>query len=306
MKRIFATICGAIACCSLFAQYNTQGGGSQAANPTVMVMPDLGSTMTPEKLEAAAQDNEVVVMCLAKIKEIFTSHDYPIKDYVATLRQLRTEGMLSREQGASSDLAKMLVENSSTDVVVYFKPMVQRHSDGSLEVSVAIDAQETKVAQTFATKSYSSGKFNTTDSVRLATRVVGMISNNFFDEFANGFANMVSEGRLLRVKIDFAQGCDIDAYTEVGTNGNDLETELRDWIEQNAFNSNGDLKSSEQYINMEFRVPVYDQSTGRPFQIGRMRSILLKSLNAMLQPVGVKAKTVKSDGQIVNFVITNE
>lgn len=307
MKRIFAIVCAVVAFGTTFAQqFNTSGTGSQAARPTVMVIPDLGSSATAEVLEAASQDNPVVSMGIAKVKEIFTSREFPIRDYVQTIRNLRNEGMLAKEQMAGNNLAKMLVENSSADVVIYLKPIVQNHPDGTLEVSITLDAQESKVGQSFAVKSYTSPKFKTTDVVALTNRVLLEISNKFFDEFQAGFDQMVEEGRLLRVKIDFAQGCDIDAYTEVGTNGNDLETELRDWISANAYNQNGDLKSSDQYINMEFRVPVYDASTGRPFQIGRMRSILLKSLQGLLQPVGVKAKTLKSDGQIINFLITNE
>lgn len=308
MKRFFAIILAVLAINAANAQqFNTAGSGSKAARPSVMILPDLGSKWTPEMLEASAQDNPLVSMTMAKVKEIFTSNGYPVKDYIQTLRNLRNEGMLAKDQGAGNDLAKMLVENSSSDIAVYIKPIVQKHAGGMLEVAISIDAVETKVSQSFVTKSYTCGKFATTDSIRVATYVIEQkISNNFFDEFQAGFDQMVEEGRLLRVKIDFAQGCDIDAYTEVGTAGNDFETELRDWISANAYNGNGDLKSSEKYINMEIRVPVYDASTGRPFQIGRMRSIILKHLQTLIQPLGVKAKTVKSEGQIINFLITNE
>lgn len=309
MKRIILSmLLFTVAAYGFSQNYDTSGTGSQASQPTVMVMPDVNSKLSgnPENLRSYLESNPMLELCISRVKEAFTLKSYPVRDFAKALSALKTDALLSADQSAATDVAKQIVQSSDADICIYVKPKVINHAGGLSEVIVELDAQEAKLSNSFANASFSSDKFRTSDSIKLASRAMDCISNNFFYQIEEGFHQMVVDGRTMRFKIEFAEGCDIDAYTEVGTNGNDLETELTDWILANAYNKNGRVTgSSDKYINMEMKVPVYEESTGRPFPINRMRGILLRSLRQWLTPLGCKAKTVASRDQVMNFLITN-
>lgn len=286
----------------LFAQDpSIRGNATKAANPTVMVMPDYSSVDTAEEIEELLKKDNATILAVAHIKKLFAENSYPTKDFMASVRNARTNNLLDKSRGAGNKtVQQLIVENSGADIAVYVRLLEQ--ANGYLNITV--EAQEAKIAQTIAQAVYTADFNNElTREDKVNYKLQSM--NDFVGQFEDAFAQMVEEGRTVNVRITIVSGCDIDAYTEVGTNGNDLETELREWIANTAKNGNGDITSSDGIIQMEFKVPVYDDN-GRPFQPGRVRSILTKAINALIQPLGAKAKPILSDGQRINLEIANE
>lgn len=303
MKRltaIFAIIVVGVSV--LYAQYpSIRGNATKAANPTVMVMPDYSSVDSAEEIEELLKSDNATILAVAHIKKLFADNSYPTKDFMASVRNAKTNNLLDKSRGnGNKTVQQLIVENSGADIAVYVRLLEQ--SNGYLNITV--EAQEAKIAQTIAQVVYTADFNNElTREDKVNYKLKSM--NDFVTQFEDAFAQMVEEGRTINVRITIVPGCDIDPYTEVGTNGNDLETELREWIVNTAKNGSGDISSSDGLIQMEFKVPVYDDN-GRPFQPGRVRSILTKAINALIQPLGAKAKAVLSDGQRINLEIANE
>ena len=114
---------------------------------------------------------------------------------------------------------------------------------------------------------------------------------------------MVREGRAMKVKIEFKPDCGIDAYTEVGENGNNLEAEIDEWAVDNGMNNQGGVtNSSKNLIEMDVNVPIYDDN-GRPYRIIRMRNNLTKSINGWIRSKGCKVDLQSNEGQYMRLLI---
>lgn len=280
-----------------------QTASGQAAQPTVMVMPEVNSALSenPMALRQYLESNKMMELCISRVKEAFTTRSYPVMDFAKALSMLKTDALISADQDAATNTTKMIAQSSDADICIYVKPQVVQHEGGLCEVVITLDAQEAKLSNSFANASFSSDKFQTSDSIRLANRALDAISNNFFFQIEEGFHQMVVEGRTMRFKIEFAADCELDAFTEVGDNGNDLVGELDEWAGAQGGKVSG---SSDKYINLYVKVPVYD-TDGSPYPIGRQRSKLQRALNTWLKPLGCKARTVLSRDQLINFMISN-
>ena len=276
---------------------------AQAVQPTVMVMPEVNSEVSknPEQLRAYLEANPLLELSVSRVKEMFTTRNFPVKDFAKSLSLMKTNAIVSAAKGADNNVLKSIAESSQADICIYVKPRVINHGSMS-EVVLVLDAQEAKLGDSFANASFSSDKFQTTDSVKLANRALDAISNNFFYQIEDGFAQMVKEGRKMSFRIEFEQGCEIDAYTEVGENGIDLTGELDEYA---AKKSGKVTTSSDKLIEMFIRVPVYDED-GSAYPIGRERSRLQSQLNKWLRPLGYKGKTVLSRDQAIHFMISNK
>ncbi len=275
----------------------------QAAQPTVMVMPDVNSALSanPEALRTYLESNKLMELCISRVKEAFTTRSYPVRDFAKALSLLKTDALVSADQSAATNTAKMIAQSSDAEICIYVSPKLIHHGGGMSEVIILLDAQEAKLGNSFANANFSSDKFNTSDSIKLANRALDQISNNFFYQIEDGFSQMVREGRNMRFSIEFASDCEMDAYTEVGENGLDLAGELDEW----ANTQSGKVtNSSDKYINLTIKVPVYD-TDGAPYPIGRQRSKLQRQLNQWLKPLGYKARTVLGRDQVVHFLISD-
>ena len=66
----------------------------------------------------------------------------------------------------------------------------------------------------------------------------------------------------------------------VGIKDMTLSDELDEWVLENAFKGNGEIRSGGNGLNVYMRVPVYDPETGRPRSIksetGKLRKVCIK------------------------------
>ncbi len=286
---------------ALFLPLQTMKG--QAAQPTVMILPDINSELSanPEALKNYLESNKLMELCISRVKEAFTTRGYPVRDFVKALALMKVDALVSADQSAATNTTKMIAQSSDAEISIYVSPKLIHHGGGMSEVILLLDAQESKLGNSFANASFSSDKFNTSDSIKLATRALDQISNNFFYQIEEGFSQMVREGRNMRFSIEFAADCEMDAYAEVGENGLDLTGELDEWA---STQSGKVTNSSDKFINLTIKVPVYD-TDGSPYPIGRQRSKLQSQLNKWLRPLGYKARTVLGRDQVIHFLISD-
>lgn len=285
-------------------EFNTRGTGNQAQSPSVMVVPYINSELDNDavKLRTYIDENPMIKLCMNKVQEAFSLKGYPTKDFVGLLRRNQNRRLLSTAKSASSSVAKSIVTQSKAAICVYMTPMITHNEDGTMEVRLTLEAQEAALGQNFANADFSSGRFRTTDSLRLAERALATISNNFFYQLEDGFNRMLSEGRDVSVLIEFAEGAEVGPYTKVGTNGKTLDREMMDWVRATAYNGSGDSQSGDGIIEMALKVPVYEVGTDIPFQIGLLGDMLLNHLTTLIGDLGTVELAI-NQGQNIQFII---
>ncbi len=279
------------------------GHAQQAKQPSVMVLPHLKSGMQPEEVRKELESDPMMEQCISYIKALFTDRGFTLIDFASSLSNLKTDQLQSEIIGAETDVMKQMIEASNADIAVRVTPRVITDDAGLSEVLLMVDVQEARLSNSIVNANATSGKFKTNDSRALAERALDDLANNFIYQVEEGFGKMVREGRAMKVKIEFKPDCGIDAYTEVGENGNNLEAEIDEWAVDNGMNNQGGVtNSSKNLIEMDVNVPIYDDN-GRPYRIIRMRNNLTKSINGWIRSKGCKVDLQSNEGQYMRLLI---
>lgn len=287
-------------------EFNTQGTGNQAHQPSVMVVPYINEELDndADKLRSYIDGNPLLKMSLNRVKEAFDLKGFPTKDFVGALRVNRNRRLVSASKGASSSVAKSVVRDSKAEIIVYLTPIVSKNN-GLNEVHFTLDAQEAMIGNSFANSNLSSGSFRTNDTIMLAERALATISSSFFYQIEDGFNQMVEEGRDVSIFVEFAEGCEVGPYTRLGAERKTLSRALLDWGRANAYHKScGDPQSADGIIEMTMKVPVYLDDTGEPYQISLTTDALLTFFDQLLGEQA-RADVAVAQGQNIHFIITN-
>ena len=308
MKKIYMMMAALVlACTAAKAQeFNTQGTGSQAHQPSVMVVPYINAELdnNADALRTYIDNNPLVKIGLSKVKEAFDLKGFPTKDFAGALRVNKNRRLVSASRGTSSSVAKSIIRDSKAEIIVYLTPIIIKNG-GLTEVRFTLEAQEAMIGQNFASADYSSGSYRTNDSIMLAERALANISTSFFYQIEDGFNQMVEQGRDVSILIEFAEGCEVGPYTRLGAQRKTLSRALLDWGRAHAYHKScGDPQSADGIIEMTMKVPVYLDDTGEPYQISLTTDALLTFFDELLGERAI-AEVATAQGQNIHFVITN-
>ena len=302
MKKL---ICSALLCFTVilqgFAQTEsaTRGSVNNVRQPNVIVVP---YTTEGQDVRQIIDNNRMMLNALSKVKEEFNVRGFNTRDFITLLQANKRNDIVSATTGAKTDPVKDLILESKADISVTVNVFVNNHADGSSEVNLDLHAAEAISGESFANASYTSDKFRTSDSLSLANRALNKINDDFFTMIQNGFNTMMETGRNLNVRIELGPNSGLDPYSEMST-GNDLEMELTNWLDNNAYGGNYEINSSDMVIDISMKVPIYDQITGKPYAINKIRTPLIKFLKSLLTSEDHNPKTKFSSGQQIWIVI---
>lgn len=296
MKKL-VIICMMLGACVACKAQNTRGTENGVKQPNIVVVP---FSKEGQDIRKIIEDNAMMSLAMSKVKEEFNNRGFITKDFIAMLKALKTDDVMMDD--SQMDVKARIVQSSKADIQVVTKITVNKRDQGAAEVSLELEAVEVQTANSLANKSFLSGEFITNDSIRLANRALSMISDDFFGNLQSAFNQMVEEGRELNMSLSFAKDCEMDATSEVGSNGNDLQMEMEEWLSQNAYKGVYGLNGSGKLLDISMQVPLFDQETGNPFNLSRMRTMIKRFLDPLLKVNGCLADVVVR-GQKLNVTI---
>ena len=276
----------------------TRGNVNNVKQPNIIVVP---YTTEGQDVRQILENNRMMSNAISKIKEEFNNRGFNTKDFITLLQASKRNDIVSETTGAKTDPVKDLVLESKADISVKVKVFVIQHEGGVAEVNLELEAAEALSGESFANASYTSDKFRTADSLGLANRALSKINDDFFTLIQNGFNMMMETGRNLNIRIELGANSELDPYSEMNT-GNDLEMELTNWLDNNAYGGNYEINSSDKVIDISMKVPIYDQLTGKPYAVNKIRNPLIKFLKSILetpdQPTHTPSTKLSSNQQI--------
>lgn len=296
MKKL-AIICVMLCACFAAKAQDTRGTGNGVKQPEIVVVP---FTVEGEDVRQVIENNPMMALAISKVKEQFNNRGFITKDFITLMKASKNTAIMMDE--AAIDYKARIVRESKADIQVLVKIMGNQQSNGAVEVALMLEAVEVQTGNSLANKSYLSGKFVTNDFIKLANRALDMIGDDFFSNLQSAFNQIVEEGRELAFQIGFSPDCEMDATSEVGSNGNDFQMEMEEWLGNNAFRGVYSLNGSEKLLDVSMQVPLYDQTTGAPFNLSRMRTVLKKFIDPLLASNGCMAK-VNVTGQRLHVII---
>lgn len=296
MKKL-AIACMMLCACFAAKAQDTRGTGNGVKQPEIVVVP---FTLEGQDVRQVIEQNPMMALAISKVKEQFNDRGFVTKDFITLLKASKNTSLMMDE--AAIDYKARIVRESKADIQVLVKIVGNQQDNGAIEVALMLEAVEVQTGNSLANKSYMSGKFITNDFIKLANRALNMIGDDFFANLQSAFNQIVEDGRELAIQIGFSSDCEMDATSEVGNSGNDLQMEMEDWLANNAFKGVYSINGTEKLMDISMQVPLFDQTTGNPFSLSRMRSVLKRFLDPLLKPNGCIAK-VTVTGQRLSVII---
>lgn len=247
--------------------------------PTLTVIP---FTREGENVRTLIERNGMLSHAVSKMTSEFSKNGYRTKDFISMLQKAKNSDLTT--DGSQSDAVSMMIQNMSTDIVVVAKVNYIPRPNNQGEVSLELNATEKQTATTLASSTFLSGRYMTTDSVRLADYAISKVKKEFFTTLQNAFFEMARSGRELSVQMVLDKNVeDWDFDQPSPESGEEFKVELEDWLAENAMNGNYDMsRASDKIIDLTVRIPIWNESTGRAYTISNFRNAFRKFLNERL------------------------
>lgn len=251
----------------------------QVSLPTVTVVP---YAREDEDVRAILDHNQMLSYAVSKMTSEFSSRGYKTKDFLAQLKRAKRNDVLTA--GSQSDAVAKMIQNMGADIIVTAKVMATTDASRRSEVSLELSAIEFQTAGTLSSATYQSGKYVTTDTIKLTDYALKKVKDEFFTKLQASFNNMVKNGREMAVQMVLSKSVtDWDFDQPLPDGSAAFKTVLEDWLQANALNGVYDMsRSNDKVIDLSVQVPIWDEAQGRAYTISRFSTELKNFLDEKL------------------------
>jgi hypothetical protein len=275
----------------------------QARQPNVIVVPFVAPGDNESQEIKAAMDDEAMPLALSLIKEQFNLRKFPTIDFQTEYQRVQNRALTASASNAKSSTLQAYVDGARADIYVTVRIDKEEFDGGASSVTVLMEAKERETGFSLANASVVSDRFRATKK-ELTQYALEGIQENFFNQLGQAFNSMVTDGREVNIVLNVDANCELDLMGDaVGTEGLSVEENLTEWVAENAFNGNGEVRASGTGLNVYMRVPVYDPQTGRPYPISRAGTAFMRYLNQLLEAKGYKVTRKLSSGQLLEYLV---
>ena len=252
---------------------------SQVSLPTVTVVP---YTREDEDIRAILDHNQMLSYAVSKMTSEFSSRGYKTKDFLAQLKRAKRNDVLTA--GTQSDAVTKMIQNMGADIIVTAKVMTTTDTRRQSEVSLELTATEFQTAGNLASATFQSGKYVTTDTIKLTDYALKKVKDEFFTKLQASFNDIVKNGREMAIQMVLAKSItDWDFDQPLPDGSASFKTVLEDWLQVHALNGVYDMsRSNDKVIDMSVQVPIWDEAQGRAYTISRFSTELKNFLDEKL------------------------
>lgn len=135
-----------------------------------------------------------------------------------------------------------------------------------------------------ATVPFSSGKYMTTDSLKLADHAIKKIQDDFFAQLQASFEDMIKKGREVFVEIGLSQSVsDWDFEQDSPATGDYFKDALDEWLREHAFQGVYDMSNStDKFVNIRLNIPLWNMEKNRSYTLSNFGSDMRKFFKEQL------------------------
>lgn len=253
--------------------------GSQVSLPTVTVVP---YTREGEDVRSILDHNQMLSYAVSKMNSEFSARGYKTKDFLADLKRAKRNDVLTA--GAQTDAVTKMIQNMGADIIVTARVIATTDARRQSEVSLELTATEFQTAGNLASATYQSGKYTTTDTIKLTDYALKKVKDEFFTKLQTSFNNIVKNGREMAVQMVLAKSvADWDFDQPLPDGSAAFKAVLEEWLQANALNGVYDMsRSNDKVIDLSVQVPIWDEAQGRAYTISGFSAKLKNFLDEKL------------------------
>lgn len=253
--------------------------GNQVAMPTVTVVP---YAKEGQEIRHILDNDRTLEYAVGRMTSEFSSRGYKTKDFLAQLKRARRNDVLTA--GTQTDAVTRMIQNMGADIIVTVRVTASTDARRQSEVALELAATEFQTAGNLAAATFQSGKYMTTDTLKLADYAFKKIKDEFFTKLQAAFNDMVRNGREMAIQMVLAKSVtDWDFDQPVPEGGNAFKVVLEEWLQKHALNGVYDMsRSNDKVIDLSVQVPIWDEEQGRAYTVSRFSVELKKFLDEAL------------------------
>lgn len=252
---------------------------SQVKLPTVTVVP---YAREGEDIRSILDHNQMLSYAVSKMNSEFSTRGYKTRDFLAQLKRAMRNDVLTA--GSQTDAVTKMIQNMGADIIVTAKVMTTTDERRRSEVSLELTATEFQTAGNLASSTFQSGKFITTDTIRLTDYALKKVTNEFFTKLQTSFNDIVKNGREMAVQMVLSKSVtdwDFDQLLPGGTEG--FKVVMEDWLQAHALHGVYDMsRSNDKVIDLSVQIPIWDEEQGRAYSVTRFSGELKRFLDEKL------------------------
>lgn len=253
-----------------------------ALNPTIVIVPYVTAEdgYSFESMRKKVENSQLNRYVLDRVAQEFQSHGYKTRDFISQLQNSKNNTLLRAD--AQTDDATMLVQQLPGDIVVTVETLVT--GNGQSECTLNLRAVEKQTDGQLATVSFTSGKYMTSDSLKLADHAVKQIKEDFFSRLNDSFEAMIEKGREVFVEINLSQAItDWDFEQESPATGDYFKDTLDEWLREHAFQGIYDMSvSTDKFVNIRLNIPLWNMEKNRSYTLSNFGSDMRKFFKEQL------------------------
>lgn len=254
-----------------------------ALNPTIVIVPyvTIADGYSFESMRKKIERSQLSRYVLDRVAQEFQNHGYKTRDFISQLQNSKNNALLRSD--AQTDDATMLVQQLPGDIVVTVEATVTGQN-GQSECTLNLRAVEKQTDGQLATVSFTSGKYMTSDSLKLADHAVKQIQEDFFTMLNAAFEAMIEKGREVFVEINLAQTItDWDFEQDSPATGDYFKDTLDEWLREHAFQGVYDMSvSTDKFINIRLNIPLWNVEKNRSYTLSNFGSDMRKFFKEQL------------------------
>lgn len=209
----------------------------KTVQPSIMLIP---MVKEGQDMRTIIESEFNIRVGFTKINEAFNQRGFSTVDFRAKMKQILDEQGI--EMVNQQSYRQMLFENNLADIIVEFDMAIM--STGSAkEVVINLNATDNKGATTLSSEICRSGQWSGVDISKLTEKAIESKIEVFLNTMNSKFDDIVNDGLPIIAMITFSESSDLNMFSEVGNEEEELGRILRSWFKDNAY---------KNYCNIEY------------------------------------------------------
>lgn len=271
-----------------------------ALNPTIVITPDMTDGRDLATWRKEVLEEPTLKYAIGKLTEEFGRHGYTTQDAFVLLQNQINSTMIN--MGTQTDVATEVMKRMPGDIVVYVDLKVDTEGRQS-ECHLELNAHEKQTGNNLSRKTYTSGKYMTTEHLKLVDYAIKQIKEDFFETLQTKFEEIIRNGRTVLIGMKLSQSVtDWDFDQESPENGNYFRDELTAWMEAHCHQSVPNMTlDTDKEIQVRMNIPLWNTERNKAYTLSNFTAELRKFFKAQFGD-NYKAN-VKASGQGINVII---
>lgn len=271
-----------------------------ALNPTIVIVPDMTDGSDLETLRKKVLDDPTLKYAINKLADEFGRHGYTTQDAFVLLQNRINSAMMNMD--TQSDLTTQLLQGIPGDIVVNVDMQMYTENRQS-ECRLTLKAVEKQTGNILSTVPFPSGRYITTEYIKLVDYAIKQIKGDFFSTLQTKFEDIIKQGRTVVIDMNLSQNVtDWDFDQDSPATGDTFKDALTAWLEAHCHQSVPNMTlDTDKVLQVRMNIPLWNLEKNKAYTLSNFSSDLRKFFKTQLGD-DYKASVI-ARGQGLNVII---